>query len=138
MVEISIWKSSNGSFDREAADDGTDKLGKKTGGDLGEGKMTLPAIYLLRDGSEAACEQLLRCFGKSDNSEQDLRAVVTAMETSGALDAARADARVYSDRAAASLEALPDSRAKRALAELPEFVLARHRNIWSCIFLKMI
>ncbi len=103
-----------------------EKLGKKTGGDLGEGKMTLPAIYLLRDGSEAACGQLLRCFGKPDNSQQDLHAVVAAMESSGALAAARADAKEYADRAAASLEALPDSRAKRALAELPEFVLARH------------
>jgi len=101
------------------------KLGKKTGADLREGKMTLPAIYLLRDGSEAARRQFLRCFGNDGASETDLRAVVAALESSGALAAARADAKEYADRAEASLEPLPDSRAKRALAELPEFVLAR-------------
>ncbi len=102
-----------------------DKLGKKTGGDLSEGKMTLPAIYLLRDGSEAGCESLRRCFGRPNNSEEDLRVVVEAMETSGALEAARADAKEYADRAGACLATLPDSRAKQALADLPEFVLAR-------------
>jgi octaprenyl-diphosphate synthase len=102
-----------------------DKLGKKTGGDLMEGKLTLPAIYLLRDGGDAARKHLLHCFGRSDVGEDELRAVVEAMETCGALDAARADAKVYADRASAALQALPDSRAKAALAELPEFVLAR-------------
>ncbi|MGD8330805.1 MAG: polyprenyl synthetase family protein [Acidobacteriota bacterium] len=102
-----------------------DKLGKKTGGDLGEGKLTLPAIYLLRDGGTAAREHLLGCFGRTDLSEAELRAVVDAMAACGALDAARADAKVYADRAATALDPLPDSRAKEALASLPEFVLAR-------------
>jgi len=102
-----------------------DMLGKKTGGDLGEGKLTLPAIYLLRDGSEEARDHLLSCFGKPDNSVADLRAVVRAMEKCGAMDAARVDAKEYADRAATSLDTMPDSRAKTALAELPEFVLAR-------------
>lgn len=102
-----------------------DKLGKKTGADLREGKMTLPAIYLLRDGSEKARALFLRCFGDGNAREQDLRAVVEVMETCGALNAASADAKEYADRAEASLEALPDSPAKRALAGLPEFVLAR-------------
>ncbi len=102
-----------------------DTLGKKTGADLREGKMTLPAIYLLRDGAEAARGHFLDCFGRSDVSPEDLRAVVESMESSGALNAARADAKEYAERAEASLQALPDSEAKRALAELPEFVLAR-------------
>ncbi len=102
-----------------------DKLGKKTGTDLREGKMTLPAIYLLRDGSESARGRFLRCFGDADMTVQQLREVVEDMESSGALNAARADAKEYADRAEASLRALPDSPAKRALAELPEFVLAR-------------
>lgn len=102
-----------------------DKLGKKTGGDLGEGKLTLPAIYLLRDGAQSSRDLLLRCFGRPDNSEADLRAVVAAMDACGALEAVRDDARAYARRAEASLEALPGSRAKDALAELPEFVLGR-------------
>ena len=102
-----------------------DKLGKKTGGDLSEGKLTLPAIYLLRDGSAAARENLLGCFGRAGLDEADLRSLVAAMEASGAIEAARADARQYAARAEASLVALPDSPAKEALAELPEFVVAR-------------
>lgn len=102
-----------------------DRLGKKTGGDLGEGKMTLPAIYLLRDGAEASRERLLRCFGRSDNNNEDLRAIVDAMESCGALAAVRADAEQYARRAEESLAALPESPAKSALTELPDFVLSR-------------
>jgi len=102
-----------------------ERLGKKTGGDLGEGKMTLPAIYLLRDGSASARDLFLRCFGRAGTSEEDLRAIVAAMESCGALAAARADAKQYAERAEQSLEAMPESMATSALAELPDFVLSR-------------
>lgn len=100
-------------------------LGKKVGADLREGKMTLPAIYLLRDGSEAAREHLLGCFGDAELSADDLSAVVAAMRACGALDATHAVAKEYADRAREGLEGLEDSRPRQALAELPEFVLSR-------------
>ena len=87
--------------------------------------MTLPAIYLLRNGSEAAREQLLGCFGDPEPSADDLSAVVAAMRACGALDATHAVAKEYADRAREGLEGLEDSRPKQALAELPEFVLSR-------------
>ena len=101
------------------------RLGKKVGADLREGKMTLPAIYLLRDGSESAREHLLGCFGDPELDADDLDTVVASMRACGAIDASRKVAKEYADRARTSLDALPDSRPKQALAELPEFVLSR-------------
>lgn len=102
-----------------------DRLGKQTGADLREGKMTLPAIYLLRDGTEPQRRHMLECLGNPDLDDDDLREVVAAMEASGALDAARAVAREYAVRAGDGLDVLPTSRAKEALAGLPDFVLSR-------------
>lgn len=100
-------------------------LGKKVGADLREGKMTLPAIYLLRDGEKAGREHFLSCFGDVELSDDDLSVVVTAVRSCGALDASYMTAMEYADRARASLEELEDSRPKQALIELPGFVLSR-------------
>lgn len=102
-----------------------DRLGKQTGADLREGKMTLPAIYLLRDGTEAQREHILGCLGDPEVSDDDLRLVVEAMHDCGAIDASREVAAEYARRACESLEALPESQARSALAGLPDFVLSR-------------
>ena len=101
-------------------------LGKQTGADLREGKMTLPIIYLLRDASPADREHALGCLGDHDAATQDLRKVAEAMESCGAMNGARSVAKRYANAARNSLSILPDSQAKQALAELPDFVLARH------------
>ena len=102
-----------------------DRLGKQTGADLREGKMTLPAIYLLREGTEAQRGHLLQCLGNPDFTDDDLRAVVAAMKDCGAIDASRSVAAEYAARACESLDVLPDSQAKEALSGLPAFVLSR-------------
>ena len=102
-----------------------ERLGKEVGADLREGKMTLPIIYLLRDGTEEAREHAMKSLADAQLDAEDLQRVVGSMDACGALDAAREVARGYADRARDSLEALPESRAKEALAELPDFVIAR-------------
>ena len=103
----------------------TARFGKKVGADLREGKMTLPAIYLLRDGEKAAQEHFLGCFGDPELSDDDLNAVVMAVRACGALDASYMAAAEYAHLAEASLEELEDSLPKQALVELPGFVLSR-------------
>jgi octaprenyl-diphosphate synthase len=102
-----------------------DRLGKQIGTDLREGKLTLPAIYLLASGPAEARDHAIACLGKPEVSSDDIGRVVAAMENGGAIERTREVAREYAGRARASLAALPPSRARDALEELPEFVLLR-------------
>ena len=102
-----------------------ERLGKEIGADLREGKLTLPLIYLLRDGAEGAREHALGCLGDPELKADDLKVVVASMEASGAMEAARDVARDYARKARRSLEPLPESRVKEALVGLPDFVIAR-------------
>lgn len=102
-------------------------LGKKTGADLGEGKVTLPVIQLLEEGNPAARELVLSCLGNEERASERLDDVVAALESEGAFEATRRRAEEYAGLARQGLEPLPDSREKRALLELPDFVIDRTR-----------
>jgi octaprenyl-diphosphate synthase len=103
-------------------------LGKPVANDLREGKLTLPAIFLVQRGGAAAREKVAavledRGFGRVSREEL----VRLAVET-GALDEARRLAAQYAERALADLAPFDErSTYREALAYLPEFLLARDR-----------
>jgi octaprenyl-diphosphate synthase len=103
------------------------QLGKNLGDDLREGKVTLPLIIAMQR-ADANDAQLIRQAIEQPHDgdfEQQLRAITTVIERTGALDATHAAAHSESQRAVASLEALPASRYKDALLQLATQSLAR-------------
>lgn len=103
----------------------SDSLGKQTGTDLREGKVTLPVIYLLERATGEAREHALSCLGNEDVTAESLARVVADMQEHGCLEDSLSEALDYSRTSQEGLTGLPDSPAKEALAELPEFVIAR-------------
>ncbi|MFQ5744214.1 MAG: polyprenyl synthetase family protein [Acidobacteriota bacterium] len=101
------------------------RLGKQTGADLREGKVTLPLILLLRQGPESARAHALRCLSDPEVAQQGLDELVEAMRAAGCFGAAREVAEDYAHEARDRLVALPPSHAREALAELPDFVIER-------------
>jgi len=103
-----------------------DALGKAAGADLLGGKVTLPLIYL-REAEPKALEMLQTVLreGKYDAvTQQELR---DALDSTGALDRARARADEYAENARAALENLPDSDYCDSLRSLPSYILNRDR-----------
>ena len=99
------------------------ETGKHLGDDLAEGKPTLPLIYVMQHGSaeQAACvRQAIENGGRDD-----FPAVLAAIRETGALEHARAQAKVEADLAANAIFALPASPYKDSLLELPLFAVAR-------------
>lgn len=98
-------------------------IGKNLGGDLAEGKPTLPLIRALTVGSpeEAA---LIRGAVKS-RGLADFRPVLLALRRTGALDYTRERAEAESRRAAACLDALQPSTCREILLELSAFAVTR-------------
>jgi octaprenyl-diphosphate synthase len=102
-------------------------LGKPIGGDLREGKVTLPIIFLLRRGGEDA-EQLIRSVvnDRAVTPEQ-WREILRLLAEHRATDLAYETAVEYAERAKTCLDIFPPSRERDALLALPDYVLARDR-----------
>ena len=100
-------------------------MGKNTGDDLREGKMTLPVILALADANPAEREIITGSLGKPDASEAALGQVVAIMNRHDALgrSVAKAQARVATARAA--LAPLPATQMKAILSDIAEFYVSR-------------
>jgi octaprenyl-diphosphate synthase len=102
-------------------------LGKPVGGDLREGKVTLPVIFLLRRGGDEA-DRLIRAVvrDRAVTGEQ-WRQILGLLREHRATELAFERAVEYATRAKSCLTAFPPGRERDALAALPDYVLARDR-----------
>jgi octaprenyl-diphosphate synthase len=102
-------------------------LGKPVGGDLREGKVTLPIILLLRSGGAEADSLIRTIVADRSVSAEQWREVVRLLREHGATELAYKRAVEYASRAKSCLAAFPPSREREALLSLPDYVLARDR-----------
>ncbi len=102
----------------------TGDLGKNIGDDLAEGKMTLPLIVALRQGSEQDAA-LIRSAINNPGATDALPAILSAVETSGGLQYTLDQALEQRTEALNALLTLTDSRYKQALTQLIEFSVNR-------------
>jgi octaprenyl-diphosphate synthase len=100
-------------------------LGKPVANDLREGKLTLPAIFVLRRGGARGIELISSVVEDHGFDRASPDEVVRMARECGALDEARTLAEEYADRARRDLLALDRSPYREALAALPDFILAR-------------
>ena len=102
-------------------------LGKPIGGDLREGKVTLPIIFL-RERGGADAERLIRDVVQERAVTTDQwRDILRLLRDCRAPQSAYARAVEYGDRAKASLSVFAPSREREALIALTDYVLARDR-----------
>jgi len=101
-------------------------IGKPVGGDLREGKMTLPLIHMLRR-QPATREAVAGIVRDRVVDSWRWRAVSEGLAETGAVEYAMARAAEYATAARRSLEVFPPGPDRDALMALPDFVLARDR-----------
>jgi octaprenyl-diphosphate synthase len=97
--------------------------GKNLGDDLAEGKPTLPLLHALRHGNDEQ-RALIRLAIEQGGLAQ-LGPIVEAIENTGGLDYAIGFAQRETAQALSALDALPESRHRKALAGLARFALER-------------
>lgn len=100
------------------------QTGKNLGADLGEGKVTLPLIYILQNGTSQEIQLVRRSI--QEGGKQHFEEIQTLLETTGALEYTLRYARREAARAVKSLIKLPPSPSREAAIELAEFAVERH------------
>ena len=102
-------------------------LGKPIGGDLREGKVTLPIIFLLRQGGEEADALIRDVVRERTVSTEQWRDILRLIREHRSSELAYARALEYGRRAKDSLAAFPPSRERDALLALTDYVISRDR-----------
>jgi octaprenyl-diphosphate synthase len=100
-------------------------IGKNTGDDFRERKLTLPVIKAVAQATPEDRAFWVRTIEKGDQRDGDLEQALAIMARHGAMEAARADALRWSDTARAALTALPAHPLRDMLSDLAAYVVAR-------------
>jgi len=102
-------------------------LGKPVGGDLREGKVTLPVIQLLHRGGAEADGLIRDVVRDRAVSAEQWREILRLLHEHRTLDVAYERALEYGHRAKDCLAVFPPSRERDALMALTDYVLSRDR-----------
>ena len=100
-------------------------IGKNTGDDFRERKLTLPVIRAVAraDATERAFWE--RTIEKGDQRDGDLEQAMDLLRRHGTLEETRAEAMGWSARARDALTVLPDHPLRDMMADLADYVVAR-------------
>ncbi len=100
-------------------------LGKNTGDDFRERKLTLPVIKAVALADETERAFWSRVIEKGDQHEGDLEHAMALLDRHGALEQTRRDALDWAERAKQALSALPGGNIRDLLIELADYVVSR-------------
>ena len=103
------------------------ELGKPAGGDLREGKMTLPLILLLEGMEQGEAAELLSWLREKRLTAAQAESIVHTVREKGLADKTREAAAGYVAAAVRELSALPASPERDVLGQAAEYVLIRRK-----------
>jgi octaprenyl-diphosphate synthase len=100
-------------------------LGKDTGRDLKEGKVTLPLIHALESASESEKGSIEQALTKSKVTTADFKTIKKIIQKYGGLEYTARVSKGHIDSAKSLMEVFPDSLYKKALVDLADYIVAR-------------
>jgi octaprenyl-diphosphate synthase len=100
-------------------------IGKNTGDDFRERKLTLPVIKAVAMADAEQRAFWVRVIEKGDQRDGDLEHALQLLDQTGAMQAARAQALEWSATARTALTALPAHPLRDMLSDLAAYVVAR-------------
>lgn len=102
-------------------------LGKPVGGDLKEGKVTLPLVYALQNATPAERRLVETVLSERSYDGTPFAEIHAMVEGRGGIQRTRERAQQFTDRARQIVSEFPESPYQRALCTLTDLVTARDR-----------
>tara|TARA_R110002124_G_scaffold50323_6_gene146583 strand:- start:13886 stop:14821 length:936 start_codon:yes stop_codon:yes gene_type:complete len=108
-------------------DYGEERIGKPTGIDIKEQKMTLPLIYVLNKCSKAEKKWLINSIKNHNKDKKRVKEVIAFVKANGGLEYAVEKMLAYKEEALALLNTYPDSEYKSSLELMVNYVVDRKK-----------
>lgn len=102
-------------------------IGKPTGIDIKEKKMTLPLIYALNNASKSDKNRIIRIVKKHNENKGKVKEVINFVIETGGIEYAQKAMLDYKDKALAILKDFEQNEANKALAELVIYTTERKK-----------
>jgi octaprenyl-diphosphate synthase len=102
-------------------------IGKPTGNDIKEKKMTLPLIHVLNQSSNGDKRQILRTIRRHHKNEKKVQEIIEMVRLRGGIDYAYQKMMEYANQAKALLASYPESETKMALLALVDYTVVRKK-----------
>ncbi len=108
-------------------DYGSEKIGKPTGIDMKEQKMTLPLIYTLNNCSSKEKRWVINSIKNYNTNKERVRELIDFVKTKGGLDYAVSKMKEYQQEALQILQKYPETPFKESLVLMVNYVIDRKK-----------
>jgi octaprenyl-diphosphate synthase len=105
----------------------TNRIGKPTGNDIREKKVTLPLIYALKNADEKSKKAIKKAFAKKSKTKDEVQHVVDFARKQNGISAAENKMHALKNEALEILEPFENNEAKKGLKELVNFTVERKK-----------
>lgn len=103
-----------------------EKIGKPTGNDLREGKITLPLLNALSRTDLPQTDDMLALVEKDELTASEIATLIQFAKDAGGIDYAFATMKRIGDEARRQLDIFPDSPARKALDDIIAYIINRN------------
>ena len=102
-----------------------DKIGKPTGIDIKEKKMTLPLIYTLNNCSKKEKNWIINSVKKYNKDKKRVKEIIAFVKANGGIEYTQQKMHEYKNKAIEILNGFPDSEYKSSLLTMIDYVVER-------------
>ena len=103
----------------------SENIGKPTGNDIKEKKLTLPLIYTLNNTDSSTRRKIIYIVKNNNREKEKVKWVIDQVEKTGGIAYAKDKMNSYRDEAIALLRQFPESETRQALEDMVRFVTDR-------------
>lgn len=103
------------------------RIGKPTGNDLREGKVTLPLLHALNNAPEKEAQEMKSLIRKGDLSQEEIARLIEFAKARGGIDYAFDKMRALQRQAEEIIAPYPDSEWKESFREIFDYIISRDR-----------
>lgn len=101
------------------------KIGKPTGNDIRDGKLTLPLIYALQNSDDTAKNTILDIIDRKDFTSENIQTITRFTTESGGIEYAAKRMDEFKNKAIEELRCFADGNVKESLILCAEFAVSR-------------
>lgn len=125
IKQVGEWIGMSFQIKDDLFDFGDDNIGKPTGIDIKEKKMTLPLIYTLKMVDKTEKREIINTIRNHSDDKKKVRKIIDLVKQSGGLEYSNRIMNEYADKAKNALLEFPDSDARKGLLDLIAFTINR-------------